>query len=77
MENKYTDTIRGDEFGLFDYHELNEKQRIEKWMVIALIIEEKRVASNDVATIFRNNPFFFDWYKRTILADTPISETYH
>ena len=31
----------------------------------------------DVAMLFENNPFFFGWYKRTILSDTPISETYH
>ena len=46
-------------------------------MVIALIIEQGRIQPRDITMLFENNPFFFDWYKRTILADTPVSETYH
>ena len=44
---------------------------------ISYIIESGKVQQEDVAMLFQNNPFFFDWYKRTILSDTAISETYH
>ena len=76
MENDLKN-IRGDEFGLFDYHNLEKETREEKWMVIALIIEQGRIQPRDITMLFENNPFFFDWYIRTILADTPVSETYH
>ena len=42
MENDLKN-IRGDEFGLFDYHNLEKESREEKWMVIALIIEQGRI----------------------------------
>ena len=76
MENDLKN-IRGDEFGLFDYHNLEKESREEKCMVIALIIVQGRIQPRDITMLFENNPFFFDWYKRTILADTPVSETYH
>ena len=65
MENDLKN-IRGDEFGLFDYHNLEKETR-----------EQGRIQPRDITMLFENNPFFFDWYKRTILADTPVSETYH
>ena len=73
MENKIT----GAEFGLFDYTDIDQEEREEKWRAISYIIESDKVQQEDVAMLFQNNPFFFDWYKRTILSDTPISETYH
>ena len=73
MENKIT----GNEFGLFDYSEYAKEDREEKWMAISYLIEQGKIHHEDVATIFQNNPFFFDWYKRTILSDLAISETYH
>ena len=27
--------------------------------------------------ILQNNPWFTEWYKRTVLSDVPVSETYH
>ena len=73
MENKVT----GEEFGLFDYLDTDQEEREEKWRAISYIIESGKVRQEDVAMLFENNPFFFDWYKRTILSDTPTSETYH
>ena len=69
--------ITGSEFGLFEYHEEPKEVREEKWLIIARLLEEGRIKNEEVASLFENNPFFFDWYKRTILADTPVSETYH
>ena len=59
MENDLKN-IRGDEFGLFDYHNLEKETREEKWMVIALIIEQGRIQSRDITMLFENNPFFFE-----------------
>jgi len=36
-----------------------------------------RIQREDVALILKNNPWFNDWYCRTVLSDTPVSETYH
>ena len=55
----------------------DQEEREEKWRAISYIIESGKVSQTDVAMFFQNNPFFFYWYKRTILSDTPISETYH
>ena len=87
MENKIRDIISdmlsdtigvtGDEFGLFDYHELEAETREQKWMVISYIIEQGKIRQEDVAKLYQNNPFFFDWYKRNVISEVPISETYH
>ena len=69
--------IKGDEFGLFDYNNESSDVQEHRWMVIAYMIDAGRIKSEDAGMMFRNNPFFYDWYKRTILADTPVMETYH
>ena len=69
--------IKGDEFGLFDYNNESSDVQEHRWMVIAYMIDAGRIKSEDAGMMFRNNPFFYDWYKRTILADTPVTETYH
>jgi len=69
--------ITGSEFGLFEYHEEPKEVREEKWLIIARLLEEGRIKNEEVASLFENNPFFFDWYKRNILSDMPMSETYH
>ena len=69
--------IKGDEFGLFDYNELHSDVREHRWYVIAYMIDAGRIKSEDASMMFKQNPFFYDWYKRTILADTPVMETYH
>ena len=69
--------ITGEEFGLFEYHEEPKEVREEKWLIIARLLEEGRIKNEEVASLFENNPFFFDWYKRNILSDMPMSETYH
>ena len=78
MENKINiDLIQGDEFGIFDYTDLNEEMREQKWLILSYMIEQGKVRSEDVGTLFQNNPFFFDWYKRNVISEIPISETYH
>ena len=78
MENKtQINLIQGDEFGIFDYTDLDETEREQKWMVLSYMIEQGKVRSEDVGTLFQNNPFFFDWYKRNVISEVPISETYH
>ncbi len=69
--------VKGDEFGLFDYNDEDPETREHRWMVIAYMIDAGRIKSKDAGMMFRKNPFFYDWYKRTILTETPISETYH
>tara|TARA_X000001036_G_scaffold389030_1_gene385711 strand:+ start:146 stop:382 length:237 start_codon:yes stop_codon:yes gene_type:complete len=78
MENKtQINLIQGDEFGIFDYTDLDETEREQKWMVLSYMIEQGKVRSEDVGTLFQNNPFFFDWYKRNVISEIPISETCH
>ena len=55
MENKIT----GAEFGLFDYTDIDQEEREEKWRAISYIIESGKVQQEDVAMLFQNNPFFF------------------
>lgn len=78
MQNEIKDSnIKGDEFGLFDYNDQEPHVQEHRWMVIAYMIDAGRIKSKDASMIYRNNPFFYDWYKRTILADVPQMETYH
>ena len=78
MENKtQINLIQVDEFGIFDYTDLDETEREQKWMVLSYMIEQGKVRSEDVGTLFQNNPFFFDWYKRNVISEIPISETCH
>ena len=58
--------ITGEEFGLFEYHEEPKEVREEKWLIIARLLEEGRIKNEEVASLFENNPFFYDWYKRNI-----------
>ena len=51
--------------------------REEKWLIIARLLEEGRIIDEEVSALFENNPFFADWYRRVILSDVPVSETYH
>ena len=69
--------ITGSEFGLFEYHEEPKEVREEKWLIIARLLEEGRIKNEEVNALFENNPFVADWYRRVILSDVPISETYH
>ena len=78
MENKtQINLIQGDEFGIFDYTDLDETEREQKWMVLSYMIEQGKVRSEDVRPVFQNNPFFFDWYKRNVISEIPISDTCH
>jgi|TARA_B100001094_G_scaffold95098_1_gene91015 hypothetical protein len=69
--------IQGNEFGIFDYNDLDEEKREQKWQILSYIIDMNKMRLEDTATLFQNNPFFYDWYKRNILSEIPISETYH
>ena len=69
--------IQGNEFGIFDYNDLDEEKREQKWQILSYIIVMNKMRLEDTATLFQNNPFFYDWYKRNILSEIPISETYH
>ena len=69
--------ITGEEFGLFEYHEDPIEVREEKWRITARLIDDGRIEGSEINALFENNPFFYDWYKRNILADMPLSETYH
>ena len=40
MKNE-TSTVRGDEFGIFDYQDLDTEIREQKWMILSYIIEKK------------------------------------
>ena len=74
-ENERLKISNKDDIGLFDYTDLEPEDREQRWMVLAYCIEQKRIT--DVGILFELNPFFFDWYKRNILSEIPISETYH
>ena len=76
MKNE-TSTVRGDEFGIFDYQDLDTEIREQKWMILSHIIDMGRIESKDLAMLFQNNPWFNEWYVRTILSEVPVSETYH
>ena len=69
--------IQGNEFGIFDYNDLDEEKREQKWQILSYIIDMNKMRLEDTATLFQNNPFFYVWYKRNILSEIPISETYH
>ena len=36
-----------------------------------------RMKGEDVAMVLQNNPWFNEWYRRMILSDKPMEETYH
>jgi hypothetical protein len=72
-----TQSVRGDEFGLFDYNDLDRETQETKWRIIAYIMDMGKIQREDVAVILKNNPWFNDWYCRTVLSDNPIAETYH
>jgi|TARA_R110001592_G_scaffold328061_3_gene609444 hypothetical protein len=70
-------SIRGDEFGIFDYNDEDRETQESKWRILSYIIEMNRMSLEDTAILFQNNPFFFDWYKRNVISEVPIEETYH
>jgi len=72
-----TASVRGDEFGLFDYNDLDRETQEAKWQIIAYIMDMGRIQSEDVAKLLQNNPWFNEWYRRMILSDKPMEETYH
>ena len=76
MRNE-TKSLRGDEFGIFDYQDLDTEVREQKWFVLSYIIDLGRIESKDLAVLFEKNPWFNDWYKRTVLSEVPQLETYH
>ena len=72
-----TDSVRGDEFGLFDYNDLDPEIREMKWRILSHVIDMGRMKGEDVAMVLQNNPWFNEWYRRMILSDKPMEETYH
>ena len=72
-----TQSVRGDEFGLFDYNDLDRETQEAKWQIIAYIMDMGKIQREDVAVILKNNPWFNDWYCRTVLSEQPVAETYH
>jgi len=76
MRNE-TASMRGDEFGIFDYQDLDTEMREQKWFVLSYIIDMGKIESKDLAVLFEKNPWFNDWYKRTVLSEVPQLETYH
>ena len=72
-----TSSVKGDEFGLFDYNDLDRETQEAKWQIIAYIMDMGKIQSEDVAMILKNNPWFNDWYCRMVLSDKPVEETYH
>ena len=76
MQNE-AQNVRGDEFGLFDYHDLDPEMREQKWHILSYVVDTGRMKPEEVATLFKNNPWFTEWYKRTVLSDIPVQETYH
>ena len=76
MRNE-TASMRGDEFGIFDYQDLDTEMREQKWFVLSYIIDMGKIESKDLAVLLEKNPWFNDWYKRTVLSEVPQLETYH
>jgi len=74
---KETAHVTGDEFGLFDYNDLDPEIREQKWQIISYVIDSGRIQMDDVAKLLENNPWFNEWYRRMILSDKPMEETYH
>ena len=72
-----TASVTGDEFGLFDYNDLDPEIREQKWQIISYVIDSGRIQMDDVAKLLENNPWFNEWYRRMILSDKPMEETYH
>ena len=72
-----TASVTGDEFGLFDYNDLDPEMREQKWQILSYIIDMNKMQSKDVAKLLQNNPWFNEWYCRMILSDKPVAETYH
>ena len=72
-----TASVTGDEFGLFDYNDLDPEMREQKWQILSYIIDMGRSKGEDVAMLLENNPWFNEWYCRMILSDKPVAETYH
>ena len=72
-----TASVTGDEFGLFDYNDLDPEMREQKWQILSYIIDMNKMQSKDVAKLLENNPWFNEWYRRMILSDKPVAETYH
>ena len=71
-----TASVTGDEFGLFDYNDLDPEMREQKWQILSYIIDMNKMQSKDVAKLLENNPWFNEWYRRMILSDKPVAETY-
>ena len=71
-----TASVTGDEFGLFDYNDLDPEMREQKWQILSYIIDMNKMQSKDVAKLLQNNPWFNEWYRRMILSDKPVAETY-
>ena len=69
--------IKGTEFGLFEYHEEPKEINEEKWLIIIRLLEEGRIVNEEVNTNLRTNFLSLSDYRRVILSDVPISETYH
>ena len=72
-----TASVTGEEFGLFDYNDLDPEIREQKWQILSYIIDMNKMQSKDVAKLLQNNPWFNEWYRRMILSDKPVEETYH
>ena len=72
-----TASVTGDEFGLFDYNDLDPEMREQKWQIISYVIDSGKIQMDDVAKLLENNPWFNEWYRRMILSDKPMPETYH
>ena len=72
-----TASVTGDEFGLFDYNDLDPETREQKWQILSYVIDMNKMQSKDVAKLLENNPWFNEWYRRMILSDKPVEETYH
>ena len=74
-ENERISVSNKDDIGLFDYSDLVPEDRQQRWMVLAYCSEQKK--TTDLGLLFEMNPFFFDWYKRNVISEVPIEETYH
>ena len=72
-----TASVTGDEFGLFDYNDLDPEMREQKWQILSYVIDMGRIKGEDVAKLLENNPWFNEWYCRMISSDKPVAETYH
>ena len=69
-----TASVTGDEFGLFDYNDLDPEMREQKWQILSYVIDMGRIKGEDVAMLLENNPWFNEWYRSCLLYTSDAAD---